>query len=334
MNGSQLGRRDFLQIGLLGGLSLITGCTSIKQGPLLMASPETLPKHLRRNLPTPWRFEPLQFPLSSTPYEPAMVERADLISLSDGWLTDFPCEKLQPIDNPELKDRLAYQAKTFLRSLPPFMDELFLPIGVSPWVMLFRNGAPWFQEANNSWDVLLDSALKGEIVFPQSPRLLISISETIAQSSALRRLREQALTFDDRNALNWLLEGKARLAILPLQRCLSILRRDQRLSISMPRSGSPLNWTLLARPSSTSEPLPKRWVEGAWSMPLLAKLLASGWLPAISREELTSGLSVISSAYRSVALPSESVWKKCWSLPPLTKKAQTELLQQWKQSTP
>jgi hypothetical protein len=33
-------------------------------------------------------------------------------------------------------------------------------------------------------------------------------------------------------------------------------------------------------------------------------------------------------------LPSQEVWSRCWSLPPLTATQQVELEQRWSQSTP
>ena len=54
--------------------------------------------------------------------------------------------------------------------------------------------------------------------------------------------------FDDRNSLNWILAGKARVAILPLYRCFRSLSKDPRLSFALPSSGAPLHWTVLVKP--------------------------------------------------------------------------------------
>ena len=84
----------------------------------------------------------------------------------------------------------------------PEMSQRILPIGVSPWVMLFRNGKEWLPQAQEGSSVLLDNDLTGRVVLPESPRVVISIAERLDEPDALMRLRSQALTFDDRNALS------------------------------------------------------------------------------------------------------------------------------------
>ena len=181
---------------------------------------------------------------------------------------------------------------------------------------------------------MLDPALKGRVVLPQSPRLVMSLAERMQVADGLRQLRAQAYTFDDRQGLNWLFQGKARVAVLPLQRCLPSLRRDPRLSVVLPNSGAPLNWTVLVRSALTREPLPQQWVEQSWQEPLLGQLLAGGWIPPLPRAELRLALRAIPKAYRSIVLPSKEVWSRCWSLPVLTAVQQIELDQRWSQSTP
>ena len=75
--------------------------------------------------------------------------------------------------------------------------------------------------------------------------------------ASLPALRRQVLTLDDRQGANWLLKGDARVVVLPLQRCLPLLRRDPRLMAVLPAQGAPLHWTLLARPEATREPFRK-----------------------------------------------------------------------------
>ena len=85
------------------------------------------------------------------------------------------------------------------------------------------------------------------------------------------------LSFDDRQGMNWLLKDRARVVVLPLQRCMRFLRRDPRLTALLPEGGAPLHWTVLVRPAGTREPLPRSWVQAAWEQPLLMRLLALGW---------------------------------------------------------
>ena len=330
----QLGRRELLKLGLMAGLMGLASCGRASAAPLLRATPETLPKKWRRSLPVPWSYQPIEVDAGSNPFIAALEQGNDLLALGDGWLTSLPAKTLQRIEAPGLQDRLDGQARAFEASLGPALQSRVLPVGVSPWVLLFRQGDPWALQARSGWQVLLDPALKGRVVLPQSPRLVMSLAERMQVADGLRQLRAQAYTFDDRQGLNWLIQGKARVAVLPLQRCLPSLRRDPRLSVVLPNSGAPLNWTVLVRSALTREPLPQQWVEQSWQEPLLGQLLAGGWIPPLPRAELRLALTAIPKAYRSIVLPSKEVWSRCWSLPVLTAVQQMELNQLWSQSTP
>ncbi len=331
----ELGRRELLRLGLFAGLIGLAGCGRGSEAPLLRATPETLPKKWRRILPKPWSYKPLNADLGREPFSSALEQGADLLALGDGWLASLPEQELQPIDAAALKDRLDdLQARTFMASLGPALHSRVLPVGVSPWVLLFRQGDPWLSQARSSWQVLLDPALKGRVVLPQSPRLLMALAERMEVPDGLRLLRTQAYASDDRQGLNWLTQGKARVAVLPLQHCMHSLRRDPRLSVVLPNSGAPLNWTVLVRSALTREPLPQSWVKQSWDKPLLGQLLAGGWIPPLPRAELHRALGTIPKAYQSIVLPSQEVWSRCWSLPPLTATQQVELEQRWSQSTP
>ena len=100
--------------------------------------------------------------------------------------------------------------------------------------MLFRNGSAWLEAAQGGWDVLLDPTLAGRVVLPASPRFVIDLADRLGGEEALRRLRAQLLTMDDRQATSWLLKGEARVVVLPLQRCMALLRQDPRLRAVLP----------------------------------------------------------------------------------------------------
>ena len=101
----------------------------------------------------------------------------------------------------------------------------------------------------NSWEVIFSSSLTNQIVFPNSPYLLISIAQKIDLVNDFSKIKSQAKSFDDRNALNWVVSGRANAAVLPLSSCVDSLIEDPRLSVLLPQEGSPLNWTVLASPS-------------------------------------------------------------------------------------
>ncbi len=329
-------RRKVLQLGALAGLGGLASCGLVKgrSGPVLRAGSEVLPKELLKALPNPWRFEELQDEYNQGSLSIDLAKSADLLAIGDGWLGNFLSKELQLIGAENFLSRLSDKATTFLDSLDPNFAKKVFPIGFSPWAMLFRKGESLLPQAREQWDVLLNPELKGKIILPNSPRLVMSIASRMFNEDALVLLRNQAITFDDREALNWIVSGKAKVAVLPLQRCMPSLLRDQRLSIALPSSGSPINWSLLIRPSSTREPLPHSLIETAWSLPSLVKLIAVGFIPPLQDYELSTAIKSLPSRYRSIMFSSKDSWINSWSLDPLSHLETRDLESLWRQSAP
>lgn len=327
-------RRLLLQFGGAAGLALLAGCRQGAKPPKLLAAAETVPSRWRKALPSPWQFLPLKPEDSLTLKGKAERESVDLIALTDGWLTSFPQDLLQPVQAAPLQSQLDQTAAQFLQLQGSTRAAQLLPVAVSPWVMVFRGGDRWRSTSVDRWEVLLDSALTGQVVLPQSPRLVIELADRMNASDALERLRRQVLTYDDRQGINWLLKDKARVLVTPLQRCMTLLRRDPRLSAVLPSSGAPLHWTLLVRPAATREPLPQAWVETAWSLPMLSRLVASGWRPPLGSLDLPQLRAGLPSRWRDLLLPPLDVWSRCWSLSPLTQQQRDSLSQRWRASAP
>jgi hypothetical protein len=205
---------------------------------------------------------------------------------------------------------------------------------VSPWVLLVRSNPVINAIKQLGWQMLLDPQLKGKIVFPSSPRVVIDLADRLEQPDALQRLRRQALTFDDRQAVNWLLKGVAKVVVLPLQRCLSLLRRDPRMEVILPNQGAPLHWTVLIRPKDAKVPLPQQWVELAWREPMRRRLLQEGWRTPLATAVLDADRSQLPGRWRSLVLPPDDLWNKCWSLPPLSPEQRISLAERWRASAP
>ena len=299
--------------------------------PTLRASPETLPSIWRRDLPGPWRFDALS---GTTSLESPWPSPTDLLALADGWLPEISPERLQAIAADALQLRIGSLGQRFLNEVPLVWQSLLLPVAFSPWVMVIRRDGTTSPALEAGWDALLDPSVEGKLLLPSSPRLLISLAERMGDGDALRRLRAAALSFDDRFGMNWLLQGDARVAVMPLQRCMTALQRDPRLTAVLPQQGAPLHWTLLVRPSQTVEPIPQDWVLKAWNQPLLSRLLAQGWIPPLPRDELVGAEARIPLRLRSLVLPQESVWAQSWMLlPPDAAEAQ-RLQQLWEASAP
>tara|TARA_Y100001968_G_scaffold134768_1_gene122931 strand:- start:475 stop:1482 length:1008 start_codon:yes stop_codon:yes gene_type:complete len=335
MNYLYLKRREFIKLG--AGVSLL-GLMACSRGAsnryLLCASSGTLPKDLIATLPPMWKFEKLKTEYSHNPYEFALKAQTDLLALQDGWLDVFSTSDLSTIDFQDILPLLGIEAIKFIQAFSPEFHNKILPVGVSPWVMIFRNGDPWIETANETWEVLLDSRLKKQIILPNSPRLVISLAEKMGDLNKLQKLREQVKTYDDINGLNWILSGKARVAVLPLNRCINSLIRDPRLSIVLPSNGAPLNWTFFVKPISSKRILPLSWLKQSFERPLLRRLLNRGWLPPASYAELSKERSFLRKDLQSVIVPSRKVWDNCWSLLPLSSLEKKDLAELWINSTP
>ncbi len=330
-------RREFFQLAFGAGIMGLAGCVMGPTQSILRASNGTLPKQWLRTLPASWRYKSIDnysYSEDINVFNSLLEMPTDLLAISDGWLSTISRNKLRVFSNEFEGLTFDKQARLFLSNMDRDLVDKVLPVGVSPWAMIFRNGRNWIQDARNGWEVLLDPSLKGRIVLPPSPRLIISIAERIDLPNSLSRLREQVMTYDDRNSINWLLSDYATVAVVPLQRFLPIMNRDPRLSMAIPTSGSPLSWTLFLRPRNSLVPLPLKWIESSRSSPLLEQLLSIGWFPSLPQDEARGVSNKISAEFNESFLPSSKTWSRCWSLPPLEGSKKTEIEELWKDSSP
>ena len=322
-----LRRRQVLQMIGATGTVLLAGCRPATSAPTLMAPAGVLPKPWADALPKPWS---LTLAPAQQDWRPADQARADVLVIGDGWLDAHPADTLQPIASEPLLSQLDGQAKALLASLGALQDRV-LPLAVSPWVMLLRDDPAMAQEG---WPLLLDASMKGRVVLPASPHLVMSLADHLGEGQALSALRRQVLTFDDRQATNWLLKGEARVVVLPLNRCITLLRRDPRLRAVLPASGAPLHWTVLLRPEASREPVPQSWVEQGWRPPMRRRLAQLGWRAPVSSSGSMADQNALSARLRPLLFPSADTWSRCWSLPPLLPQDRSAAERRWRDSAP
>ena len=334
MNIRNLSRREILRILLLISLGGLTGCSKPVEKLRISGVKGSLPRELLRNLPSSWEFKSIYPGKEKTYLNSSLLIESELIAIEDGWLSSFSGQQLYDFDLEPYLQNFDAKAIEFLNGLGDTFDRKVLPIGVSPWIMLFRNGDKWLKEATISWDILLDHTLKDLIILPESPRVIMSIAENISDPFALNKLRQQCKIFDDRNAINWLVSGHAKVAVLPLNRCWRILSQDSRLRTILPESGAPLNWSLLIQSKKIDSSLiPKSWIKDSWELPLLPFLLARGWTPPLPLNKLRESTSFTLEKNQSRLIPSNLTWERCWSLPSLTLNEKIRLEAKWRDSS-
>jgi len=333
MQINNLGRRDFIKYGLLSSFFLLSGCSTSQQRFVFRGVSNSFPSEFVNCLPKTWEFSPIkEIAYSKIPYKSILQEKTDLLVLNDGWISNLPFGALQKIKANSIRDDFSKQTSSFLDGLGEDYKYRIFPLAVSPWVILFRNEDALDLKNKNSWEVILSSALKDQIVFPNSPYLLISIAQKIGFFNDLSKIKSQAKSFDDRNALNWLVSGRANAAVLPLSSCVDILFKDPRLSVLLPQEGSPLNWTALASPLMSQIPFPTDSFDSLWGTTYLRSVIRKGFLPPISFSGIRRQSINIPEKYQSIFLPEESVWNKCWSLPLLGLEDTQELVMKWNNS--
>ena len=330
MDTNKFGRREFIKSGLMFSLFILSGCSISKKKLALRGIPNSFPSEFINSLSTAWEFYPIKnIELAKNPYISTLQERTDLLVLNDGWISNLPIGSLQEIKATGIRSNFSKQANSFLEGLTKYFQNKIIPLAVSPWVILFRNEDSLALKNKQSWEVIFSSSLTNQIVFPESPHLLISIAQKINVLNDLSKIKRQAKSFDDRNALNWVVSGRANAAVLPLSCCVDSLIRDPRLSVLLPQEGTPLNWTVLASPSMSQEPFPTDWFNLFLGSTYLRRVLKKGFLPPISFSDLRRKNINISQRYQSVFLPEQSVWDKCWSLPMLSLNEQKDLAWKW-----
>ena len=333
MGNYKFGRRDLIKYGLISSLFILSGCSVSNKKLVLRGDENTFPREFIDNLSTPWEFIPIKKIESGIfSYKTIFQEKTDLLVLNDGWIFDLPYDKLKEIKANQIRENLSNKANSFLDGLGEDYKNRILPLAASPWVILFRNEDSLALQNKNSWEVIFSSALKDQVVFPSSAYLLISIAKKIGLYNDFAKIKKQAKSFDDRNALNWVVSGRAHAAVLPFSYCVDSLVKDPRLSVLLPNEGSPLNWTVIASPSISSEPFLSDWFKLLWGPIYSRRLIRKGFLPPNDFSQFRRKNFNISQRYQSVFLPEKIVWDKCWSLPKLDFEAQREMAFKWNNS--
>ena len=330
MNTYTFGRREFIQYGLISSLFLLAGCSTSQKKLVLRGVSNSFPSEFVNSLSTGWEFFPIKdIDLKKFSYNSTLQEKTDLLVLNDGWISDLPINSLQEIKADNIRINFSKQTSSFLNGLGEDYKKKIFPLAVSPWVILFRNEDSLALKNKNSWEVIFSNSLTNKIVFPNSPFLLISIAQKIGLVNDILKIKSQAKSFDDRNALNWVVSGRANAALLPLSHCVDSLVKDPRLSVLLPQEGTPLNWTVLASPSLSPELFPTDWFNSLWGPTYLSRVIRKGFLPPTNLSDLRRKNINVPSRYQSIFLPDESVWTKCWSLPILSFDRQKDLALNW-----
>ena len=331
-----LSRRRLLQLGVGAGAGLLAACRPAP-GPELLLAEADLPAAWLKQLPAPWRTRQVADAAAVQKVVRELGQRPapGLVALSDGWASGLSRQQLQSFEAPRLWARLAAFSAPVARLYGPVGEaQLAFPWAYSPWVIALRSRPDLAARRQEGWQLLLDPSLRGRLVLPSSPRISLEIMG--GDFERLERLRAQALAYDDRDGLNLLLSGDAEAAVLPLQRLIPLLRRDQRLAVIWPDSGAPLSWQLLLRPAGAAQsaPPPLEWLGAVLEQPLLEQLLARGLVPPLPQADLAPVARRFPESIAALLLPGDGLLQRCWSLPPLSVPQQLAQQNLWDAAAP
>ncbi len=323
-------RRQFLNYGKISFLFFLNSCSNPLKKTKIGFQNSIYPKSLKDTLPSMWQRENINFSKLKLEKNKINLSKSDFILINDGWLNSINFASFQKINNLFSNDILDNRSKNFLKSFKEYQSDKLFPIGVVPYAVIIKNNKDLIDGANNSWDFLLDEKLKGKIIFPQSPRILISISKRINEKNSLSKLQDQAMLFDDKNSINWLINSHASAAIIPFSLCEKYLRVDSRLSVVFPNKGVPLMWNFLLTKSKINNVVLTGWIKSLEKKDIIDKLANQGWyLPF--KNEYSQDKYNIKNENNNYG-PSKNCWENSWSFSPLNNVEKLSLENLWNQS--
>ena len=323
-------RRQFLNYGKLSFLFLMNSCSNSSKKIKISFQSSFYPQSLKDTFPRILQQENINFSELKLEKNKIKLYKSEFILINDGWLESINFTNFQNINNLFLNDLLDNRSKDFLNSFKEYQRNKLFPIGVVPYAVIIKNNKDLIHDASKSWDFLLDEKLKGKIIFPQSPRILISISKKISAKNSLSKLKAQAMLFEDKNAINWLINSHASVAIIPLSLCKKYLRIDSRLSMVFPNKGVPLIWNFLLTKSKNNNGILIDWIKSLENNETINKLSNQGfYLPFINKYSQNKYNIKIANNNDG---PSKKCWENSWSFQPLNNEEKLNLENLWNQS--
>jgi len=322
-------RREFLNWGKLSLLFLLNSCSNVQNKVKIALQNSFYPKSFKDNIPKDWKQEKINFENIQQQKNRNIILDSDFTLINDGWVDGINFAEFEKINQYTLIENLDKRSIDFLGSFNENQRSKLFPIGVVPYTIIIKNNKELINSARTSWDFLLSKKLTGKIIFPQSPRIILSIAKKINSSNSLKKLKSQAMLFDDKNMLNWLINSDACVAIVPYSLCSKYLKIDPRLSLVFPSEGVPLMWHFLLSRSNLNNEILIKWIKSLEKKSIVDKLVSQGWYLPFNSDYLQtkykSGMSTISG-------PSKKCWDNSWSFSVLTSEQKINLQNSWNES--
>jgi len=322
-------RREFLNCGKLSLLFLLNSCSNLPNKVKIALQNSFYPESFKDTIPKDWKQEKINFENIQLQKNRNTIFNSDFTLRNDGSISSIDFSEFEKINEYGLFENLDKRSIDFLGSFNQNQRSKLFPIGVVPYTIIIKNNKELINSARTSWDFLLSKKLTGKIIFPQSPRIILSIAQKINLSNSLKKLKSQAMLFDDKNMLNWLINSDAIVAIVPYSLCSKYLKIDPRLSLVFPSQGVPLMWHFLLSRSNLNNAILIKWLKSLENKSIVDKLVSQGWYLPFNSDYLQS-------KYKSEIFPflgpSEKCWENSWSLPVLTNEQKINFENLWNES--
>ncbi|MBO8229643.1 hypothetical protein CU313_02405 [Prochlorococcus marinus str. MU1404] len=321
-------RREFLNCGKLSLLFLLNSCSNLPGEVKIALQNSFYPQSFKDTIPNDWKKEKINFEGIQLKKNRNIILSSDFTLINDGWITSIDFEIFEKINEYPLIENLDKRSIDFLESFNENQRTKLFPIGVVPYTIIIKNNKELINSARTSWDFLLSKKLTGKIIFPQSPRIILSIAKKINSSNSLKKLKSQAMLFDDKNMLNWLINSDACVAIVPYSLCSKYLKIDPRLSLVFPSQGVPLMWHFLLSRSNLNNAILIKWIKSLENKSIVDELVSQGWYLPFNNDYLQSKYE---SEIFPISGPSKKCWDNSWSFPVLTNEQKINLKNSWNQ---
>ena len=322
-------RREFLNCGKLSLLFFLNSCSNLPNKVKIALQNSFYPESFKDTIPKDWKKEKINFESKQLQKNRDIIFNSDFTLINDGWINNLDLALFQKINEYPLINNLDKRSIDFLGSFNENQRSKLFPIGVVPYTIIIKNNKELINSARISWDFLLSNKLTGKIIFPKSPRIILSIAKKINSSNSLKKLKSQAMLFDDKNTLNWLINSDASVAIVPYSLCSKYLKIDPRLSLVFPNQGVPLMWHFVLSRSNLNSEILIQWIKSIENKSIVEKLVNQGWYLPFNSDYLQSKYN----SQIPISGPSKKCWENSWSFPLLTIEQKINLENSWNQSS-
>ena len=173
-------RREFIKYGKLSLLFLLNSCSNNSSKVTIALQNSFYPDFFKEKIPKFWQKENINFlKIQLEKGSENFIQNADFTLINDGWLSDINFNEFKKINEEKLLEKLDIRSRNYLNSFEQNQRNKLFPIGVVPYAIVIKNNKDLIYSSKKKWDLLLSKKFTGKIIFPQSPRILMSIAQKL-----------------------------------------------------------------------------------------------------------------------------------------------------------